>query len=94
VGPRYEQDARFFRERFAFRVRPGLLSWVKGLLFEAREDRRWLGREFGEPPPPALVRASRELRRAQLAAQRRGSRGPLGGPPAPRALPSPQELAA
>lgn len=93
VAPRYEQDARFFRETFGFRARPGVLSWLKGLCSEMFADRRWLTAEFGEPPFEQ-IKASRELRKAQLDAQRRGSKGPLGGPPTPRPLPSPRDLAA
>jgi rhamnosyltransferase len=87
VGARYEADARFFRERFGLRVRPGPLSALKGYRAETARDRRWLAAHGGAP---ADRRASRALRRAQVAAQRRGSRGPAGRLPEPRPVPGPQ----
>lgn len=89
VGERYEADARFFRERFGLRVRSGPLSVFKGIRAESERDRRWLAGHGGTAEDE---RASRALRRAQVQAQRRGSRGPLGSLPAPRPLPGPSAL--
>ncbi|MHC5209699.1 MAG: glycosyltransferase family 2 protein [Planctomycetota bacterium] len=86
VGERYEADARFFRERFGLRVRPGPLSVLKGIRAETARDRRWLAAHGGTAED---ARASRALRRAQVEAQRRGSRGALGRLPDPRPLPGP-----
>ncbi len=88
VRARYRDDAAFFRERFGLRVRPTALSALKGYLAETRADRAWLARH-PEHDRPGARRESARLRRAQLAAQREGSRGPLGRRPAPRPLPAP-----
>ena len=92
VRERYRADARFFRERFGFRVRPSRFSALKGFAAELRRDLAWMGaaeeREAG-----ALGRAL-GLRWAQVWAQRRGSRGPLGSLPERRDVPRPEDLGA
>ncbi len=93
VAARYEQDARFFRERFGLRVRPGLLSVVKGWAAERRADRRWLA-AHPEHRSADVARRSASLRWAQVLAQYRGSRGALGTLPERRDVPGPAELAA
>lgn len=90
VGARYEDDARFFREQFGLRVRPHALACLKGLLAELRGDRRWRR----DAAPGASLSGGLALRWAQVRAQARGSRGPLGGLPEVRAVPSPKDLAA
>ena len=93
VAPRYRQDAIFFRKAFGWRVRPDLLSVLKGVNAELRRDRQWLaghGREGGD----GTMKAARELRWAQVLAQREGSLGPLGRPPVPLPAPVPAELGA
>ncbi|MCB9897284.1 MAG: glycosyltransferase [Planctomycetes bacterium] len=96
VGPRYEHDARFFRESFGFRARPSVLSALKGLCAEVVADRRWTAarRDASDASDAgeAGFAASVALRWAQVRAQRRGSRGPCAGPPAPRPVPRPEEL--
>jgi len=92
VAPRYRDDARFFREAFGMRVRPDLLSVLKGYHVELRRDRRWLTEHPDQAPPDAL-RSARRLRWAQVLAQREGSRGPLGSLPEPRPLAAPTESA-
>jgi len=90
VAPRYRADAIFFRKAFGWRVRPDLLSVLKGVNAELRRDRQWLsahGRN-GE----RSMKTARELRWAQVLAQREGSQGPLGRLPVPLALPTPAEL--
>jgi len=93
VGDRYEQDARFFRERFGLRVRPGLLSVLKGWVAELAADRRWLA-AHPERRTAAALQASSSLRWAQVLAQYRGSKGALGALPERRPVPGPAELAA
>lgn len=93
VRRRYRDDAVFFRKAFGYRVRPDLLSVLKGVNAELRRDRQWLARHGG-PPGNGALKAARELRWAQVLAQREGSRGPAGRPPEPRPLPSPAELGA
>lgn len=90
VAPRYRDDAAFFRERFGLRVRPSPLSALKGWVSEVRRDRRILSAHPRWDVPGAR-RRSRALRRAQVVAQRAGSRGPLGTLPTPRPLPAPSE---
>lgn len=90
VVPRYRDDAVFFRERFALRVRPSLLAAAKGWVSEVRRDLRILA-AHPDRDTPAARRRSRALRRAQVLAQRAGSRGALGRLPEPRPLPAPQE---
>ncbi len=80
VAERYEQDARFFRERFGLRVRAGWMSALKGWAAELAADRRWLA-DHPERRTPEALRASSSLRWAQVMAQLRGSRGPLGALP-------------
>ena len=91
VVPRYRDDARFFRETFGYRVRPDLLSVLKGYNAELRRDRRWLAEHPGQAPPDAMA-AARRLRWSQVLAQREGSRGPLGELPRPRAVPGPLQV--
>jgi len=69
---RYRVDARFHRSVRGVRLRPDLLSLLRGLAFELREDWRFPGRT-----PRSLLRAPLH-RAAQLLGQYRGSRGPLG----------------
>ncbi|MHC4844893.1 MAG: glycosyltransferase family 2 protein [Planctomycetota bacterium] len=93
VAPRYRDDAVFFRETFGLRVRPDLLSILKGYHAELRRDRRWLA-EHPDVAPADGLRSARKLRWAQVLAQREGSRGAVGGLPEPRAVPAPTESAA
>lgn len=93
VGPRYLADARFFRECFGLAVRPGLLSMAKGFVAQVLADRRWLA-AHPDVDQPGLLGHSASLRWAQVLAQWKGSRGPLGGLPERRQLPRPGELAA
>jgi rhamnosyltransferase len=92
VAPRYRDDACFFREIFGLRVRPDLLSLLKGYHAELRRDRRWLAAHPDDVPSDAL-RSARRLRWAQVLAQREGSRGPLGSLPDPRPVAAPTEPA-
>ncbi len=91
VGLRYEADAVFFRERFGFASRPSWLSVAKGVLAAARRDRA-LARLHPERPGTIDGRPLSALRRAQVWAQYRGSRGPLGSLPERRAVPTPADL--
>ena len=88
---RYLADARFFRERFGLRVRSSRLAAAKGLYAEFTRDLRWL-MTYPEDREPGALRRSWALRRAQLAGQARGSRGPLGRLPERREMPRPEEL--
>jgi hypothetical protein len=88
VAARYAQDARFFREQFGLRVRPGLLSQFKGWMAELAADRRWLA-AHPEHDSPEARRASSSLRWAQVRAQVRGSRGKSGSLPVRRKVPRP-----
>lgn len=90
VQRRYFDDALFFRKAFGLRTRPDLLSVLKGVNAELRRDRRFLA-GAGRPAEGAL-KSARELRWAQVLAQREGSLGPLGRLPAPRPVPAPAEL--
>jgi rhamnosyltransferase len=91
VQRRYFDDALFFRKAFGLRTRPDLLSVLKGVNAELRRDREWLA-AHPEAAGADGLRDARELRWAQVLAQREGSRGPLGRLPEPRPLPSPAEL--
>jgi rhamnosyltransferase len=91
VVSRYRDDARFFRETFGLRVRPHLLSTLKGYNAELRRDRRVLAGQ--SRAPQGGMASARRLRWAQVFAQREGSRGPLGSPPDPRPLPRPAPVA-
>ena len=93
VAARYGRDARFFRERFGLRIRPGLLSLFKGWASELAADRRWLA-AHPEHRSPEARRASSSLRWAQVVAQYRGSRGALGALPEKRDVPGPSGCAA
>ncbi len=93
VRRRYFDDALFFRKVFGLRVRPDLLSVLKGVNAELRRDRRWLA-EHPDAAGNGALRAARELRWTQVLAQREGSRGPLGTRPEPRPVPAPNELGA
>jgi rhamnosyltransferase len=82
---RYRTDAAFHREVHGHRVRPDLVSALRGLLYEWRADLRFLTgpgawQHTGPEVLLALVR-SPLLRGAQVAGQYAGSRG-LGGPTA------------
>lgn len=92
AAARYEQDATFFRRRFGLRLRAGRLDVLKGWLAQMRADHRWVSGQPGLRTPALFLRAA-ALRWAMVAAQARGSRGPLGSLPRPRALPGPAELA-
>jgi len=71
---RWRQDAAFQREAFGRRVRPGLGSALRGLVFELRRDWNFLRREGGLGfLPRALV-----LRAAQVGGAWAGSRGRIG----------------
>ena len=71
---RWRQDAAFQREAFGRRVRPGLGSALRGLVFELRRDWNFLRREGGLGLlPRALV-----LRTAQVGGAWAGSRGRIG----------------
>ncbi len=91
VAERYRGDAKFFRERFGLRVRPSRWSAVRGLVYELRRDLAWL-REFPEDRGGGAMRRSLALRWAQVWAQHRGSRGPLGILPDRRDVPRPEQL--
>jgi hypothetical protein len=91
VAPRYEQDARFFREQFGLRVRPGLLAVAKGWLAQMLADHHWAV-AHPEDRSLAMFRGAASLRWAQVMGQWRGSKGPLGGPPDRRPAPRPEEL--
>lgn len=73
---RYRTDAEFHRRESGIRVRPSLASVAKGLLFELREDFRYVRRQ--RAPLRHLLR-SPGLRSAQVLGQFLGSRGPRGG---------------
>ncbi len=93
VVPRYRDDASFFREAFGYRVRPDLISVLKGYNAELSRDRRTLtGRPelLGGRSLTMVLAEARTLRWAQVMAQRQGSRGPVGTLPVPRPLPSPR----
>lgn len=71
---RYRVDACFHREAHGWRVRPSLLSALRGLAYEVGEDLRFLARRG----PGALARwawRSPGLRGAQVLGQYVGSRG-------------------
>ena len=68
---RYQQDARFLREVHGLVVRPGLLSVLKGWVYEVREDWKYLA--GGEGKVWDWVR-SPGLRLGQVLGQWRGSR--------------------
>lgn len=71
---RYRIDAAFQRAVHGFRVRPGAVSVVRGVLYEVQRDLRYLG----EHRPRALFRhalRSPVLRTAQVLGQLVGSRG-------------------
>lgn len=91
VFERYRVDARFFRERFGFRVRSGRLAALKGLVSELVRDVGWL-LSYPEDREPRALRKAFSLRRAQLRGQLKGSRGPMGRPPDRREMPRPAEL--
>lgn len=93
ASARYEEDARFFRERFGFRVRPGPLSVVKGWLSQMLADHHWAVAHPDERSLKLVARAA-ALRWAQVLGQWRGSRGPAGAPPVARDVPSPDTLGA
>ena len=93
AAPRYEQDARFFRERFGLRVRSGPVALAKGWLAQMLADHRWVSAHPGLRSPALIARAA-ALRWAEVAAQGRGSAGPLGALPEGRPVPGPAELGA
>ena len=72
---RYRTDAAFHRLQGGRRLRPSIFSVCKGLLYELRQDLRYV-RSNGAPLRE-LVRAP-FLRLAQVLGQYSGSRGPLG----------------
>lgn len=70
---RYRVDAHFHRAVHGWRMRPSLLSAARGILFEVREDARYLTRN----PVPGRLRhllRSPGLRAAQVLGQFVGSR--------------------
>jgi rhamnosyltransferase len=72
---RYRTDARFHREELGRIVRPSVRSVARGLLFELREDVRFV--RANHAPLRHLLRAP-GLRTAQVLGQYFGSRGPAG----------------
>lgn len=91
---RYAVDACFHRQAHGYRIRPGLASALKGLLFELGAD--WRAARGGQGGSPAagrlgdLLRAP-WLRAAQVAGQWAGSQGwqprRFRAPPVRRELP-------
>jgi len=71
---RYRIDAEFHAQMHGWRLRPSLLSALRGIAFELRADVRWLARERPPGALAALLRAP-ALRVAQVAGQYVGSRG-------------------
>ncbi|MEZ6017054.1 MAG: glycosyltransferase [Planctomycetota bacterium] len=74
---RYRTDARFHREERGHIVRPSVRSVARGLLFELREDVRYV--RANGAPLRHLLRAP-GLRAAQVLGQFVGSRGPVSDP--------------
>ncbi len=72
---RYKIDARFQREVHGRRVRPTLVSLIRGIAYEVWSDVRFIVRERASPVH--LLR-SPFLRSAQMLGQYLGSRGPMG----------------
>lgn len=68
---RYKVDADFHKRHFQRRLRPSLLSVVRGVAFEVREDWRHVARHGGF----AHLLRSPFLRAAQVLGQYAGSRG-------------------
>jgi len=85
---RYKQDAAFHREIHGLRLRPSVLSVLRGLGFELREDWRYILRERGAAQLVHMLR-SPGLRSAQVLGQYWGSRG--WGRDAWRAKPGPTD---
>jgi rhamnosyltransferase len=75
---RYRMDAAFHRAAHGWRVRPSLVSALRGWAYEVRRDLAHLGRSGW---PPAALARSPLLRAAQVLGQYAGARG-LGAPPA------------
>jgi len=73
---RYRTDARFHREELGHIVRPSVRSVARGLLFELREDLRFV--RANRAPLRHLLRAP-GLRAAQVLGQYFGSQGPVPG---------------
>jgi len=73
---RYRTDARFHREELGHVVRPSVRSVARGLLFELRQDIRFV--RANRAPLRHLLRAP-GLRAAQVLGQYFGSQGPLSG---------------
>jgi len=71
---RYRVDAAFHREVHGHRPRPSLASVLRGVLFEVREDVRYVLGEWEGPRLRHLLR-SPALRVAQVLGQYWGSRG-------------------
>ena len=77
---RYRTDAAFHREVHGHRVRPGLLSALKGYFYELWRDVVFvLGPRAGERSRVMALLAAPFVRAGQLAGQFAGSHG-LGGP--------------
>lgn len=76
---RYRIDAAFHRAHWGERLRPGLLSVLRGVAHEVRADWRYLARH---PSPGRLRHALRSplLRTAQVLGQYAGSSGPASEP--------------
>ena len=70
---RYRTDATFHREVHGWRMRPTLLSALRGFLYEVREDARYLAGDGGSGGWSPLLR-SPGLRAAQVLGQYVGSR--------------------
>lgn len=71
---RYRIDAAFHREIHGYRLRPSLLSVIRGVCYEVREDARYVFGEWDGPRLRHLLR-SPALRSAQVLGQYWGSRG-------------------
>jgi rhamnosyltransferase len=74
---RYRTDARFHREELGHVVRPSVLSAARGLLFELREDLRYMRAHHS--PLRHFLRAP-GLRAGQVLGQYVGSQGPVHAP--------------
>lgn len=91
AGARYEQDARFFRERFGLVLRPSGASVLRGLLVQLLADYHWATAHPDERTLKLFLQALK-LRWATVTGQRRGSRGSVGVLPAPRSVFAPPEV--
>lgn len=73
---RYKIDAAFHREIHGLRLRPSVLSVIRGIAYEVREDLRFISRQRGEGTSGVRhILRSPALRAAQVLGQFWGSRG-------------------